>query len=293
VINHHLVMLHNAYPALETLSDSIYILLGVTSAATSTTDPGRLIMEVFIRHVPPREAESNLNRFFGQVLSRLNIEDWMCQKIPRKPFVKLIFLRSGDGERFLTLHRSNLTFKGQSLDCRRSRELDVFSIRSLEMDRIARENDRTTPVKADTTTGSSKDSRTIRCTSISCGIWEYTQSGVVFLPFFTLDEHATITFKSRAVLVETDISQRLEIISQTVESVVWEASSIVAMTLTLREAPRISVCPDSTQETYLENLLASLFADNSDGPDRDRVPGLDEDHGEIAGRPAWKIHQKP
>jgi hypothetical protein len=163
-------------------------------------------MEVFIRRVPPREAESSLNSFFGEVLSRLNIEDWMCQKIPRKSFLKLIFLRPGDAVRFLNLHGNDLTFKGQILDCRRSRELDVFSIRSLEMDRIARAKGGTTWVKEDTT--SSKDSRT-PCTAISCGLWEYTQSGGVFLSFFTLEKLATIKFKLRAIVVETEISQRL------------------------------------------------------------------------------------
>jgi hypothetical protein len=238
-------------------------------------------MEVFIQNVPPREAESSLNSFFSEVLSRLNIEDWMCQKIPRKPFVKLIFLRPGDGVRFLNLHRNDLTFKGQSLHCRPSRELDVFSIRSLEMDRIARAKDGTTTAKPDTT--HSTDSQTLRCTSISCGIWEYTQSGVVFLPFFTLEKPATITFKSRAIVVETEISQRLEIVSQTVESVVWESSAIYSLTFTLREAPRISVCPDAMQTKSLEALFESFSIDNSDGPDRNRVLGLDKYHEEIAG----------
>jgi hypothetical protein len=271
------------YPALETLSDTIYILLEVTSAAISWTDPGHLIMEVFIRHVPPREAESSLNSFFGEVLSRLNIEDWMCQKTPRKPFVKLIFLKSEDAMRFLDLHRNDLIFKGQLLNCRRSRELDVFSIRSLEMDRRARVKggNLTTRVKEDTT--SLKDSRTLRCASISCGIWEYTQSGVAFLPFFTLEKPATMTFKSRAVVVETEISQRLEIFSQTVESVVWESSAIDSLTLTLREAPRSSVCPDAMQTKSLGALFQRLLIDNGDGLDRDRVPGLDKYHEEIAG----------
>jgi hypothetical protein len=250
-------------------------------------------MEVFIRGVPPRETEKSLNNFFGDVLSRLNIEDWICQKIPRKPFAKLIFLESEDGERFLNLHGQtkaaygrnflppstiNLTFKGRSLSCSRGREVDIFAIRSLEMDREARAKDNTTPVKADT-----EDFRTLRCTSLSCGIWDYTQSGVVFLPFFTSETPATITFKSKTIVVETDISQRLEIISQTVESVVWEASSIDAMALTLREAPRISVLTQITRLEDLNSLFDSLFADNRDVPDRNRVPGLDKYHEEIAG----------
>jgi hypothetical protein len=256
----------------------------------------KCLMEVFIRNVPRRETEKSLNSFFGDVLSPLNIEDWICQKIPHKPFAKLIFLSSKDGERFLHLYGqpdvafgrngTNLTFKGQSLCCNRSREMDIFAIRSLEMDRKSRAKDDITPVEAGTT--GSKEFRTLRCTSISCGIWEYdTQSAVVFQPLFTLEAPGNLTFKSKAIVFETDISQRLHITPQTIESIVCERA---AMTLTLREAPQISVCPNATRTTPLgdfHGLLESLFADIHmpfhNVADKNRVPGLDKDHEKIAG----------
>ena len=258
-------------------------------------------MEVFIRGVPHRETEKGLDNFFGDVLSRIDIEDWICQKVSHKPFAKLIFLNSEDGERFLSLYGSiqatyasnvsggtNLTFKGQSLSCRRSREMDVFAIRSLEMDKKARGNINTASARADTTT--SKAFRTLRCTSISCGIWDYSESRFVFRPFFILEAPANITFKSKAIVFETDISQRLDINSRTVESVVWEGPLTAAMTLTLKEAPRMLVDPNATLTTPLGNfhhLLDSLFADYhmpfQDVADKNRVAGLDKDHEEIAG----------
>jgi hypothetical protein len=70
-------------------------------------------------------------------------------------------------------------------------------------------------------------------------------------------------------------------LSQTLELAVWEASPIDAITLTLREAPRISVCPDATQKTSLEEMLASLLSDNHDVPDRNKIPGLNKYHKEI------------
>jgi hypothetical protein len=256
------------------------------------------MMEVFIRNVPPRETEKSLNDFFAVVLSRLGLEDWICQKIPRTQFAKLIFLRSQDGEHFLGLHgqtqasyggrsflplgRTNLTLKGQSIFCTPSREkVDIYVVRSLELERKAKAKDNARPVKVDT-----GDPGILRCASISCGVWEHTRSGVCFVPFFTLKTSASISFRSKTIVFETHKSQRLVIINQTVETVVWDGGPTCSLTLTLREAPRISTSSLTTGSTGVDEfiiLFGGLFADNSDVPDRNRVPGLDKDHEQIAG----------
>ena len=89
-------------------------------------------MEVFIRGVPERETEKSLNSFFKDVLARLHMENWICQKITRKPWAKIIILDPKDGQRFLSLHgqtknltgrycpfpgSTNLIFKGNPLKC--------------------------------------------------------------------------------------------------------------------------------------------------------------------------------
>jgi hypothetical protein len=241
-------------------------------------------MEVFIRKVPAREEEENLQKFFANELNHLQLEDWVLHKIQRKPFAKLIFLRPEDGERFLAIQaRSSLRFKGRSLLFTHSKELpDAFAIRGLEMDRKARLNAKdhtvTTP-NADA--GNSEDFRALRCSSISCGIWQYDQLGFAFQPHFTLVSSANINFKPKAILFETDISQSLVFASQTVESIVWEHSSDTALTLTLREAPRIS---SYQLLDDFNSLLQSIFGDmEMPFQDKKRVTGLDKEHERITG----------
>ena len=130
-------------------------------------------------------------------------------------------------------------------------------------------------------------SRTFACTSIECGLWDYVQLGLVFKPYFTLTESANMTFKWKSIVFKTDSGQRLDISYYTIEAVVYESLPIPAMTITLREAPRIFESPDralNMQEDdpfSMGSLLAELFM--SYGPSWIRLPGLDIDHEKIAG----------
>jgi hypothetical protein len=264
-------------------------------------------MEIFIRGVPKRETEKGLNDFFKSVLSRLQIEDWICQKIAQKPWAKIIFLNPQDGLRFLSLHgqtknlagrfcsfpgSTNLMFKGNPLYCSLSDRMDEFALESLKMDKQARAEQKLTPVKSDVSR-SGKDRRILSCTSISCGLWDYVESGFVFKPYFTLTESATITFNAKFIVFKMDTSQRLDISYYGIEAVAWEGPPIPAITFTLREAPRFFQNRDptiSTPSTAVPNdlvsMLESLFGDHDQftrGPDRNRLTALNRDHQKIAG----------
>jgi RNA dependent RNA polymerase len=131
--------------------------------------------------------------------------------------------------------------------------------------------------------------RTLTCTSISCGLWDYIQLGLVFKPYFTLTEPAKMTFKSKSIVFKTDSDQRLDISYYTIEAVAYESLPIPAMTITLREAPRFCESPCralSMQEDDSFGMMASLLEDlflSSRGPNWNRLPGLNMDHKKIAG----------
>jgi hypothetical protein len=128
--------------------------------------------------------------------------------------------------------------------------------------------------------------RTLACTSISCGLWDYIQLGLVFKPYFTLTESAKMTFKSKSIVFKTDSSQRLDISYYTIEAVAYESLPIPVMIITLREAPRLFESPYralSMQEDDpfgTGSLFEELFLS---GPSWIRLPGLDIDHKKIAG----------
>jgi len=264
-------------------------------------------MEIFIRGVPKRETEKSLNDFFKDVLSRLQIEDWICQKIAQKPWAKIIFLNPQDGLRFLDLHgqtknlagrfcsipgSTNLMFKGTPLYCSLSDRVDKFALESLKMDKQAKAEQKLTSAKSDVSR-SGKDHRTLSCTSISCGLWDYVESELIFKPYFTLTESATITFNAKFIVFKMDTSQRLDISYYGIEAVAWEGQPIPAIVFTLREAPRFFQNRDptiSTPSTALPNdlasMLQSLFRNHDQfarGPDRNRLTALNRDHQKIAG----------
>jgi RNA dependent RNA polymerase len=261
-------------------------------------------MEVFIRGVPKRETEKSLHDFFKNVLCRLQIEDWICQKISQKGLAKLIFLNAEDGQRFLSLHgqtknlagrfvlfpdSTNLMFKGNPLYCSLSDRMDKFALQSLEMNKKARAEHKLTLAKSDVS-HSGKDYRTLPCTSISCGLWDYRESELIFKPYSTLTESATITFNAKFIAFKMQTGQRLDISYYGIEAVAWEGLPVPAITFTLREAPRFfqSLVPmTSNLPNDFASMLESIFRDrdlhDNKGPNRERLPGLNEDHQKISG----------
>jgi hypothetical protein len=261
-------------------------------------------MEVFISGVSKRETETNLRDFLEDILMRLKIEDWSCEKRTGNAWAKLFFLRLEDGRRFLSLHgktkdifgrhslypgSTNLLFKGRLLNCKLSNTQDTIAFRSLEWNKEAREEQKRTPAKSNEKS-TRKEYQVVECTSMSCGLWDYIEDKVVFKSYFPCRESAKMTFKSRFILFKTDTGRRLDISHSSIEAVVWEGLPTPAMTFTLREAPRIfqstNVNPP-TQPNDLISLMEDLFGDHGlstdRGPQRDRVPGLDQDHQRIAG----------
>lgn len=249
-------------------------------------------MEVFIQGVPERATENSLNTFFEPVLRSLNIEEWICQKINQKPFAKLIFLFREDGVRFLRLHGRpqissgrKLTFKGASLTCKESNRLDQFALRSLEMNRRVRAEQKTALVRSSHIT-SGKDDQVLECDSISCGVWDYIGSDLFYRPYFAWTAHRRMRFYSKSIVLTTAEDQRLDILYSSIEAVSCDGP-IPTMTFTLREAPRFFQLDGPARPTTsdsLSHLLYRLSTSNSTSAcDRKRLPALSKDHAKIAG----------
>ena len=255
-------------------------------------------MEVFIRGISERENERNLETFFDHVLGKLKFRDWICQKLGSKPFAKLVFLHPEDGQRFLRLHglvkdlfgrnelspgATYLLLKGKPLLCTESNRLDQMALRSLEMSRQARLDQRATIAKP-SETDPKRINPTLKCTSLSCGVWGWKDSSIYFVPQFSLKAQADVTFKAKKMVLEMSTSHRLEVQYQTIESVTWQDLPDPRMTFTLKESPWFSKFPDSPEPASLEALF-ECFDINSKGSSsrRDRVEGFNEKHKKVSG----------
>jgi RNA dependent RNA polymerase len=252
-------------------------------------------MEVFIRHVPERATEQQMSAFFQPILSKMSIENWQCQKKMKKKFATLTFLSPVDAERFLGLYgqiknhlnrdylppgRTNLRFQGTLLFCSAStNSLDPLAIKSLEMDAKARKAQKKKPAKDHTTPNSSSGAHaTTESSSVSCGLWEYVGTAVVFRSYLQWPVCGSLRFGAKRAVIRLDSTQTIDIPYSTVQAIAFEGLPSPSITFTLTEAPQFS------QDIDLNQLLLTILSLNArHGPTRERLTALSSEHEKIAG----------
>ncbi|KAG9233793.1 rna-dependent rna polymeras-like protein [Amylocarpus encephaloides] len=237
-------------------------------------------MEVFIRGVPEGSTERGLNEFFEDVMKRLNIEDWTCQKWT-KDFANLVFLNESDGIRF---HHSHghirgmlnsrmklpgvvpLEFNGALLKCTPNvKPLNNIAVNNLLFEKKKNLGEAKNP-KTASKMKTNQDFRGYSCQSICCGIWEQQGVHLQVKTYFCLYDQAKLVFKSRHVSYETNNQERLDFVYNSIQSVARDKQELV---FTLREAPRSS------------RVLEPSFGSSTST--RERVPGLSGDHEKVSG----------
>jgi RNA dependent RNA polymerase len=252
-------------------------------------------MEVFIRNVPERATGQRMSAFLHPILSKMSIDNWRCQKKMRKKFATLTFLSPEDAQRFLGLYgqikngmgrdytppgRTNLRFQGTHLFCSASNKtLEPLAIKSLEMDAKVRKTQKTKPAKDHTAPNSSVDGHaTIVFSSVSCGLWDYVGSALVFRSYLEWPVGGSLRFGAKMAVVWMDTDQVIDIPYSTVQAVATEGLPSPAMTFTLTEAPHFS------QAIGLNDLLKTILRlNNRGGPSRERLTALSSEHEKIAG----------
>lgn len=177
-------------------------------------------MEVFVRGASERATEAQMTNFFQPTMSGLSIESWHCQKWTQKRFATLTFLRKEDGNKFLNKHgqtrnsqtrgSSPLIFQGALLLCSLSNKPpEPFALKSLEMDANARKSGSTTKKTPHSVPGQGHS--TLECSSVSCGIWDYIGSDLVFTSYLDLKVHGKVKFGSKVAVITLDTNQRIDI----------------------------------------------------------------------------------
>ncbi|KFY03027.1 hypothetical protein V490_00321 [Pseudogymnoascus sp. VKM F-3557] len=258
-------------------------------------------MEVFVRGAPERATETQMTTFFQPVLSGLSIENWHCEKWKQKRFATLTFLNEKDGNKFLGVHgqarndqrRSTpLMFQGAPLLCSLSNKSpDPFALKSLEMDLNARKAGTATNQTSQSVSGEGRSS--LECSFVSCGLWDYVGSDLVFTSYQDLVVPGSVKFGSKAAVIKLNTNQRIDIPYSTAQQITTEGLPQPAITITLSESPhffKLGNGGDLTNITptmgvdYLTRLMGA-FATNptQGGQSRQRVSGLDTEHEKISG----------
>jgi len=180
------------------------------------TSASETVMEVHVRHVPQQATENGFKNFMKPHFAKLGIRAVNCQKARDKPFASLTFLHLNDAQRFLAAHgqarlppgeqimieykralltfttgtrhrrqpsktATNLNFRGQTIYCERSnRDPNPYLLRTLEKEQKDRHAKSVVAASAVET----PDVLPIEfeCSSVSCGVWSYSDSDLVFAP---------------------------------------------------------------------------------------------------------------
>lgn len=230
-----------------------------------------------------------MTKFFKPYLDELSIENWHCEKRKGNRFGSLTFLSPLDGEKFLRRHgqsmsvpargfrpvgRANLMFQGTALICSLSnKKPDPLALRSLEMEAKAKRHAISSNAR--------EDSFPLAYSSVSCGLWEYIGSKLVFVSYLDWQVHGSVKFGSRVGIIKMDTGQSIDIPHLSVDTIVCEGLPRPAMTISLREAPHFF--NSIVEPVGLSSLFESLNIGPKSSNTRKRLPALNSEHEKIAG----------
>ena len=125
-----------------------------------------------------------------------------------------------------------------------------------------------------------KDFRTSR---ISCGVWAYSRSELVFEPYFVLEGNGLAKFGSRSLVVKTDSGKRIEFPFAHTYDITTENQPHPSITLTILNAPQVFDATPSDLMDLLVSKTAGLSINGGKGPKHQRISALTPNHSLVAG----------
>jgi RNA dependent RNA polymerase len=253
-------------------------------------------MDVFIRNLPDQTTEKGLRKFFKPYLDDLSIKTFSCQKAGK--YATLTFLNKGEGQLFLLRHGQKeigngrrtaypgstpLYLMGSPIYCALStKPPDKFQLQSLEME-AKTENIRIIPITADTerSSGQRQASREFDSASISCGVWSYVGTDLVFTPQLEWNVAGKVKFGGRRLTL-TIKNQHIDFAYSWIKNLTVGGFSAPSMTITCLFAPHFSERAEETDvEALLKNLQLKYGARGKKKPEWKRLPSLSSEHQKI------------
>ena len=157
-------------------------------------------MEVFFFELAPGTSEKRLDKYLGEKLRFFGIQHFIFEKKRRNNFAILTLLDVVNGERFLQAYSDN--GKGLFLDkpfrCKRNRyKADPYKLRSMEK--------RLTDLAKKTLIAHGPPTvKQFVGSSVSCGVWDYPDGNLTFVPSFMILRPLRIYFGKKELAVIVD-----------------------------------------------------------------------------------------
>jgi len=257
-------------------------------------------MEVHIKNVPEQTNEKALKNFLKPYLSQFRIRSVHIYNHYGKNWATITFLNAADAQRFLTHHgqfRPNpkrrpipisslyvqLTFFGKPIYCEKSnKDANPVLIRVLKKEeserQLARIGDQPKPPEILPVT--------FNTASIACGCWEYHGSELVFVPQVNFDVKGTAKFSKKSMMLVLKSGFRLDFRYSAILSITTEIEPTPTFIFSMHESPRLFEKIEEDAVAMLLNLLnldGKGYKPRKNGPQRHRLPGLNDQHIAIAG----------
>ncbi|CZS94939.1 related to RNA-directed RNA polymerase [Rhynchosporium graminicola] len=282
-------------------------------------------MDVHVRNVPPQATENHFGSFLKGHFKSLLIRSVHVNKPRDKTFAFLTFLHVDEAELFLrhygqtknqtqynaaqfnvsrysAIQRSyhqpqpkvtsvNLVFLGQPIYCQKSsKEANPYLLRVLAKE----EKDRHTKVTKLTKVDQHIHYKPqvlpafFAAASVSCGVWSYIRSNLLFEPQVSWELAGTLKFGEHSTILTLDSGLRIDFLHFATLCIAAEEGSTPSFIFSMREAPRFF-------ERIVSDPLAEMMAqlgmqtpNNSPqnrraGPERHRLPCMDGKHAKVAG----------
>ncbi|KAI4593690.1 hypothetical protein KJ359_009174 [Pestalotiopsis sp. 9143b] len=212
-------------------------------------------MEVYMANLPADLSQYQLQKSLREMVTALKIQDWTCQKFPRKTNGTIAFLRPFDGDVFLRQHgeiattlfdrqgrprmKARLVIMGTYVYCRRSYyDFDPLMLRSLQREATERRNIETSMPEAQ-----KHPDEVFAVYALACGYLDFNRGGkLAFSPeVIWRCPSGIVKFSKDELLITYELSTitkvRVEIPYRIIESIL-PSTAPTTLTMTLLEPPR-------------------------------------------------------
>lgn len=220
-------------------------------------------MEVIVRNLPDQITEKQVNKYFRDVLDKLGIKTYQCQKLRSRGCATITILDLGRARQFMKIHgqtepgakgfnsvQQKLYHMHRPINCTQSNKLpDQFLLSSLkkeESDRYAAQSRKPNIVSSkgmipqnDEDLGRAFDVRGLRC-----GQWAYIHSDLAYVTYSHEPRFGRIVFGDRNILMKFSPNlqdmpwHQVEIPYNSIQSFTVGPKSKPTMTFSLSEAPK-------------------------------------------------------
>ena len=267
-------------------------------------------MEVIVRNLHDQVTENQVNKFFRDVLNKLGIKTYACQKLKGRAMAKITILDVNKARQFLKVHgqtqpgakgfasvQVKLYHMERPINCSISNNPpDEYLLRSLkkeESDRYAATQSKKPRIvqgKLDENRRpGNRNRRAFDIHSLKCGQWAYVGDHLVFVTYSQQASPGRVIFGPRSLLIKLfpqgphSPNQQIQIFYSSVHSMTVGSNTSPSITFSLFESPRLFESLNADIPESLKTMFQKLtISKTKKDAKRKRITALSKEHEAVA-----------